>query len=438
MSMPNNSHQDTPPLCASDAPAGSALSGSATSTVAVAGAGLVGASAALVLARQGFAVTLIEPRPPQLQLGALGMDLRHIALSPASQELLQSLDVWQNLNAVAYQHMHVWEQWGVNELHFDATESGQGEIGWLVGMSPLACALWQVCQQHPLIDIVVGAIQDLQIAEQKPETGAIAGARNTPVKLQIKNDVNLSQLGVSEICVDFLLAADGAHSTIRRLLGLDVLTSPTGHFALATAVRTEASHQFTAWQRFLLDGPVAMLPGPDEHLSSIVWSQSEQNAWRMRDCSDLEFCRALEYATESKLGKIIDVDQRIVFPINQQRVKSCIADERVLFIGDAMRVVHPLAGLGVNLGFEDVVKLATVTKGQTDLGKKGLWQSYDRQRQARSRSMIRLLDTLQKFYAQSGPLTTLVRNLGIGSIGRLPALKLQIMREAQGLGPLGN
>ncbi len=384
-----------------------------SSSVVVAGAGLVGASCALGLASLGFPVTVIERAEPARNRGRLGMDIRNVALSPASAALLTELGIWPEHDLAPYQRMYVWEQWGGAALDFRAAEVGRAELGWLVEASALACRAWEALAVSPNIDLVLGEISDLDV-----------GAEGVDVSLK-SGDV---------IGADFLIAADGGRSVVRERLALPLKTMSVDQIALATVVRTERSHEHTAWQRFLTDGPLAFLPGPDEHLCSIVWSQSEANAARRLALAEDAFCRDIGVAIEHRLGEIQAVDQRLTFPLGQQRVENCAPLPRVVLVGDAMRVVHPLAGQGVNLGLEDVRALLDVADGQDDLAVPGLWRRFARQRQARSELMMQVFGNLKRIFGQTGPVTTLLRNVGVQTFNSLDIVKRQVMREAMGLG----
>ena len=384
------------------------------STIAVVGGGLVGASLALALARQGFDVTLVDRARPQRNCGALGIDIRNVALSPASQALLSEIDVWSGVQSVAYDRMCVWEQWGHSQVEFSAEEVGRTELGWLVELSPLVCAAWAQIEAQPSnIEILLAEIDDVVPAADR-------------VTLQ------LSDGGQRQF--DFLIAADGAQSIVRRALSVPVVKQTLDQVAIATVVQTQHSHEFTAWQRFLVDGPLAFLPSVHEHLCSVVWSQSQANAKRRLALDDAQFAKEIEFAFEARLGEVTAVDQRVSFPLMQQRVKDCAPHGRILLVGDALRVVHPLAGQGVNLGLEDVSAVLAVTAHQADLSVPGLWNKYARQRQARSAFMMQIMRSLQKLYGSDSPMLSLLRNLGVASFNVLPSIKHQVMREAMGLG----
>ncbi len=360
-------------------------------------------------------MTLIEPREPQVERGALGIDIRNVALSPASRLLLDAPGVWSELSPAPYRRMVVWEQWGTGRVEFDAAQVGRDELGWVVEMSPLVAALWRALGRQSGVTIRSGAIEQVEASDEAVAMSFADGAT---------------------AAFDFAVAADGARSVVRRALNVRVSEAPTGQVALATVVRTEHAHHHTAWQRFLLDGPLALLPSPDNHVCSVVWSQSPEQAQRRQTLDAAAFCGEISRASEWQLGRISDCDQRIAFPLMQQHVRNCAPHPRVLLVGDAMRVVHPLAGLGVNLGLEDVSALLETARGVDDLASASLWRRFARIRRARSAAMIQTLGLLQSLYAASGPGMSLLRNVGVHAFNALPALKHQVMREAMGLGPL--
>jgi len=379
--------------------------------VAVVGGGLVGATAALLLQQQGFPVTLIDRRRPQLNKGRLGLDIRNVALSPASRALLERAGIWPCTGVAPYYRMCIWEQWGTGVVHFDAAEAGVPALGWLLEMSPLLVGAWQRMQDTSEIELVEGNIADVLPGDSTVTVSMDHATRS----------------------FDFLIAADGAQSVVRKALGLDVVQQSLDQVAIATVVRTANPHEHTAWQRFGTEGPLALLPGPDEHLCSVVWSQTEASAQRRVHLEDDAFRHEIGLACEYCLGEVEAVDARFSFALSQQRVRRCAPHPRVLLIGDAMRVVHPLAGQGVNLGLEDVAALLRVAEQHRDLAASGIWRRFARQRQMRSRMMMQVMSSLQKIYTNPHPAMTLLRNVGVQSFDALPGLKRQVMREAMGL-----
>jgi 2-polyprenylphenol 6-hydroxylase len=386
--------------------------------VAVIGGGLIGAAAALGLARLARRVLLIEPAPPAAPPARHGLDIRTVAMSPASRELLESLGVWSSIVGAPYRRMEVWEERGTAAMVFDAAEVGRAELGWIVENGAAAAALWEVLRQQEQLTVCADEVEHVGPAEDAVTLEA--GGRTLTARL--------------------VIAADGAQSMVRRRLGVAVSTHDVGHVAIATLARTARPHQGVAYQRFLLDGPVALLPTRDPHASSVVWSQSPGEAERRRGLTDAAFCAELTRAVQGCLGAVVAVDRRVAFPLQQLLAATFNPHPRVLLIGDAARVLHPLAGLGANVGFEDVRDLLAVLERVPvagDAGAYGLWRGYDRQRSARARMMVALMDTLRRTYAQGDPLRQWLRNVGVAWLNRMTPIKRQIMMEAMGLGPVG-
>ena len=400
--------------------------------LAVVGAGLVGATAALLLAKRGYKVTLIDRQEPQPGPVGLGMDIRNVALSPASAELIKSIGVWPEAFAAAYDKMKIWEQWGVNDLLFDAADVDRSTLGWIVQVAPLLEGLWRQVrakmEEDAQFNVVLGQVLRIKTPLLR---GQLHERYDKKVTLAIQQ-----QDDVKHVVVDLIIAADGAESVVRKSLGVPATLIPTGQMALTTIVRTENNHQNTAWQKFLVEGPLALLPANDAHLCSVVWSQSEAACQRRLALTDEAFCRELEHAFESRLGKVKAVAQRQAFPLRQQLAETAMPHPRVVLIGDALRVVHPLAGLGVNLGFEDIAALLKIIQANPhflfDDPSAGL-NKFARQRHLRSESMLRALDALKRLYAQDQPAVSWLRNVGVGFFNKQLWLKRQVIREAMGL-----
>lgn len=393
-----------------------------TRSILVVGAGPVGAAAALSLAERGYPVILVDRTPPQPGASAFGIDVRNVALSPRSAALLQNIEAWPE-QAAAYHNMRVWEERGSSALDFDAASVNRQELGWLVEVGPLLERLWQRLEAHPNVQIVLGTTQCV-----------------TPRQHGIVLTVQPAKTGADEqvdapidLVADFLIACDGAHSAVRENLGVPLRYWRTGQMALTTVVRTQHPHGHTAWQRFLLDGPLALLPSKDPHLCSIVWSQSEDNAHARLALDDVDFCRLLTRASEGCLGEVQAVGPRQAFALHQQLAVTAYPHARALLLGDALRVIHPLAGLGVNLGFEDLQAMLDCLQSDTDLSTAGRWDKYARQRLLRSELVLRSLDGLQRLYAQDNPWVSWLRNAGVGWFGRRQWLQRKAIEEATGL-----
>jgi 2-octaprenylphenol hydroxylase len=393
--------------------------------IAVVGGGLIGAMAALGAARLGRRVALIEQAMPEPVLGTFGHDLRTVAVAPAAQALFAELGVWERLAPAPYRAMRIWDERGTATMAFDALEVDRRELGWIVENGPTLAVVWDWLRRQPNVTLCVGApVSSVTVATDR-------------VNLLLEGDAT----GARSIDARLVIAADGARSRVREALGVDAEVRETGHHALATVVRTECPHRGVAHQCFLPDGPVALLPGSDPELCSVVWSQSPREAARRQALDAAAFCSELTRATARCLGAVGAVDKRLVFPLTQMLARDMHPAPRVLLIGDAAHVLHPLAGLGANIGFEDVHALLDVIgrlPPDGDPGDASLWRVFARQRRVRAELMVGLMTTLQQLYVGADPLRQWLRNTGVRWLNGAPALKRQIMQEAMGLGPLAS
>jgi 2-octaprenylphenol hydroxylase len=384
----------------------------------VAGGGLIGAAAALGAGQQGRRVLLIEREQPQAIVGTFGVDIRNVSVSPASRALLESLGAWGEVPAAPYVTMRVWEEQGTQVLRFCADDVQRQELGWIVENGELVESLWQALSRCAGVTIALG-----ETIEQVTE--------------------HIDYMSVATATCEYrgrlLAAADGARSVVREQLAVTTSSYPTGHVALVTLLDAELPHQGVAHQRFLLDGPLALLPSVQPNKVSVVWSQSESAAQRRQSLPAEAFCAELGEASEFQLGQITACDDRYIFPLTQHLVSSFNPLPRVVLLGDAARVLHPLAGLGANVGFEDVrdflARLNALPNG-ADSGTRGMWKAFARHRRARAQLMLALMTTLRRVYAEDDPYLQWLRNLGVKLTMASGPVKRQVIREALGLGPL--
>ena len=385
--------------------------------VLVVGAGLVGLLVSLMLARRGYAVLLAEraaaaPSPPDWSSSLAQLPIRHVALSPASRRLLQEAQAWPESLAAPFDAMHVWEERGTARLEFEHPDAGR--LGWVVDHDGLQALLTQRAHAHPRIELCPHT--EITAIDAARTVTLTAGATDTSRSLT----------------PDLLLATDGAGSGVRKLLGVSAPATPTGHHALATLARMQKPHGGIARQRFLCAGPLALLPSPLPDVVSIVWSAPEAQVSRMRACAQAEFARALTHASEGVLGDVLDVGSRASFPIQQQLAARFAAAPGVLLLGDAARTLHPLAGQGVNLGFEDVARLLQL-HAEGRLFEPQAQQRFGASRRVRSRAMQFAMATLQRTYAQRGPFANWVRNQGVNWLAGSAFAQRMLIEQALGL-----
>jgi len=405
-----------------------------TLDVAVVGGGMVGAAAALALARAGFSTALLEARAPAAWDADAEVDLRVVGLAPSSVMLLDELGVWTSIRearAGPYSHMHVWDTESGAAIDFDAHSEGRDRLGYIVENNLVQWMLWQA----------LDAAQGCASAAGAGSAGAAAAGvrRLCPAEVhgfEAREDrIQLELASGGTLTAALLVAADGAASPLRQLAGIGTRGRDYAQRAVVAHVTTERPHEDTAWQRFLPGGPLALLPLADGR-SSIVWSLPEAEARRVLALDGQAFLDELGVASDFRLGRIVAATPRAAFPLKLQLAERYQADRFVL-LGDAAHAVHPLAGQGVNLGLRDVAELRdTLIDARAagrDIGAAHVLRRYARRRRSADTLDALGFDALARIYAWQSPVLVAARGMGVRLLDRLAPLKRKLSEHAAGL-----
>jgi 3-demethoxyubiquinol 3-hydroxylase len=397
------------------------LNTSRRADAAIVGGGVVGAACALALAQQGLQVTLIEEAEPPAWRSAEA-DPRVYAFAPDNAALFESIGVWnavRDTRAHPYQRMRVWDAAGGDELRFDADAFAVKQLGWIIEHALLQDKLWAALRQSNVTmrcpACVIALEQDGDSATLELDDGLRVEAR-------------------------IAIAADGGRSTLRELAGIATKAEDYRQRGVVAYVATEHSHEDTAWQRFLPTGPLAFLPcapWPEaQHVSSIVWTLPEAEAARVVALDGVAFAEEITRAFASRLGSVRPLSKRIAFPLRRQLAESYVAG-RVLAIGDAAHVVHPLAGQGVNLGLRDVSALraavAAANTRRTDWAAPHRLARWARARRSDAAASAYAFSAINRVFSNDDLTTTLLRGHALGFVGKIAPLNRALWRHAAGI-----
>ncbi|MBS7456127.1 FAD-dependent oxidoreductase [Coralloluteibacterium stylophorae] len=392
--------------------------------VAVVGAGVVGSAAALALAAEGLRVALVEARAPA-PWQAAPPDLRVYAFAPDNAGLLDRLGVWADIagtRAAAYRRMRVWDAAGGGELAFDAADLGREELGWIVEHALLVDRLWA---RLPAAGVRVLCPERVSAVAQDDASATLALESGARLRARL------------------VVAADGAASAVRGLLGIAVDTRDYRQQGVVGYVCTARPHARTAWQRFLPGGPLAFLPSAEGgldgaeagHVSSIVWSLPQDEAERVAALDDATFGAEVTRGFDARLGEVVPLSPRAAFPLRRVLARHYVAG-RVVLCGDAAHVVHPLAGQGVNLGLRDVAALQAAVRAALrrggDIGASRRLAAWQRARRSDNVLSAHAFETINRAFSNDALLPTLLRGRALGLAGRLPGLGPLLARHAVG------
>jgi 2-octaprenylphenol hydroxylase len=378
--------------------------------VVVVGAGIVGLSAAIAMQQQGFAVALMDAG--DLAMPQADVEPRVYAINQASEQLWQRLGVWSSFDAgriSPYQHMHVWDERSGASIDFDARMVAKAKLGSILDESVIKRGLLQVLQ-----GLSVACFPRTKISFLKEEPlGILLGTAQ------------------ERYFAKLVIIADGAESPCRDLLGVPMVRWSYHQHAVVTRVETTKPHQETAYQVFRPKGPLAFLPLKEPNQCSIVWSTSKAEAQELLNLQNEQFEAKIATALGSRLGDCRLLAPRLSFPLSMRHAKQ-YSGAHWLLMGDAAHTIHPLAGLGLNLGLAD---LASWLRDLKTNRQPAVWSSkqlaaYQRERKAALWQMIAFMDGLKALFAN--PLAPIValRRFGLVALDKQPALKRWLIEQA--------
>lgn len=387
--------------------------------IIIIGGGMVGATVALGLAKQGLNLALIEKKPlPTFTLNS-AYDLRISAISQGSIQLLQQLDVWDAISAMRtcpYTALETWEIDGFNTA-FSASEIGLEKLGDMVENNVTQIGLWQALQQYPNCQQTVGF--------QK-----ISANREEDLWMITVDDKTFS--------APIIIAADGANSQARQWAGIGLTSWQYRQHCLLATITCENPAPPATWQQFYPSGPRALLPLSGNN-GCIVWYDSPQQIAELKalplEKLTLEIERNFPTRLTTELGKI-QVQASGSFPLTRQHAQHYVQNGVVL-IGDSAHTINPLAGQGVNLGFKDVKALLEVIEQAVRKGEnftdEAVLKRYEHKRKTDNLLMQTGMDVFYKAFKTEILPIKVARNLGLVFTEKFTPLKKQILKYAIGI-----
>ena len=393
--------------------------------IAIVGGGMVGASLALLLAKQPhpWRILMVEANPQQ-QAGdtfAPSFDDRSTALSYSTRETFQAVGLWSQLQrrAAAITQIQVSDRGHLASTRLRADEQGFDAYGHVVENRCLGNVL-----QRALGDTGVEIAAPAAVDAVKVVRGGVQLAlshRRQPVQAEL------------------LVIADGAQSATRDKLGIAASIQDCGQTGLIANIALSEPHNGVAYERFTDQGPMALLPLPDRAgvgRSALVWSLSPERAKHLQSCSEAEFLAELQRSFGYRQGRLTAVGERQLYPLKLVQTREQVR-RSVAVVGNAAHSLHPVAGQGFNLALRDVAALAGVLgEGATRArspGELSLLQGYVHRQRVDQGRTIAASNWLPKLFAMPSPAVAAARGLGLLAMDMVPAVRGRFARYGMGL-----
>jgi len=390
--------------------------------VVIAGGGMIGTSLALALAPLGLRVAVVEA-VARSDSAQPSFDDRSTALSRSTQRMFEAMGLWDQIVAAStpIRSIHVSDQGRFGFSHINAEQQNVEALGYVVINRVLGAVLQSAMKKLEDVEVICpGRIVDIGLA---PE-------RATAI-------VELAGGVRRDLACKLLVAADGAGSAVREMMGISVLKSEYGQRAIIGNVLPGNRLENRAFERFTAQGPLAVLPVADGR-AGFVWTVSEHDAERVLSLGDDAFLEELQEAFGYRLGTFSKVGKRASYPLTLSKAMRLTATRSVL-IGNAAHGLHPVSAQGFNLGMRDVAALcdciADACRESTaaDVGDDLLLARYARWRLSDQKKLVRFTDSLVRLFGSSRPTLRVLRNIGMLGFDLVPGVRSVFAKHTMGL-----
>jgi 2-octaprenyl-6-methoxyphenol hydroxylase len=393
--------------------------------IVIAGGGMIGTSLALALAPLGLRVAVVEAiaRRDHQQPS---FDDRSTALSRSTQRMFEAMGLWDDVVAAStpIASIHVSDKGRFGFSHINAEEQGVEALGYVVINRVLGEVLQSTLSAARNIDVYCPA--RIESIELGPEQASATLS---------------SDDGDQTLTSRLLVAADGANSAVREMMGISVQQREYGQRAVIGNLLPEKSLQHRAFERFTPQGPLAILPIADDR-AGFVWTVDEHDADRVMALDDDEFLAEIQEEFGYRLGMFSRVGTRASYPLILSKAVRLTATRSVL-IGNSAHGLHPVSAQGFNLGMRDVAALCdciadVATKGSdpgdaADPGDAQLLARYAEWRRADQQKLVHFTDNLVRLFGSSRPGLRTLRNIAMIGFDLIPGVRPMFAKHTMGL-----
>ena len=389
--------------------------------IIVVGAGINGKVMSLAAAHQGFSVGLIDQKKI-IEDTPQKFDGRAYAIAFSSIRMLKNLHLWDKISKTAQPILNIRVSHGTltggpssSSITFKNADIEESPMAHMVEDRYLRQCLSSEIKKNNLVEVI----------EQK-QVGQI-------IDYNAKKQLILSDS--SKIQASLVVASDGIASPISKIMGIRKTGWRYKQSGLVCAVQQEYCSKNTAYQHFLPEGPLAILP-LQNNIASIVWTENIQNASTISKMTDDEYLEALHKRFGDFLGQLKLTGKRSSFPLSLSIAEKYVTNNFAV-IGDAAHGYHPIAGQGLNAGFRDVAALVDVITSARDRGENfsslNVLNRYQEWRRFDNQTLGFATDNFNKMFSSYNPLLRSVRNFGMKIIEKSGYGKRAFMKQAAGL-----
>lgn len=393
--------------------------------IVIVGGGLVGTTLAISLQYSPWRVALIEAYLPKQHQQATE-DMRSLALTDTSQKILDTLQIWQNIAALAtpIKKIHVSEAKRFGKTVLDSQELGLRDFGYVIPIPYLYQALQKELERTDMPgDDKKNNTHRIELI--RPATVKLIERKDNFWELDVHSDIGAQSI-IEKIQTTLVIAADGDRSFIRESLYLPIEKTDYHQTAIVTTALTSLGHNNTAYERFTSKGVLATLPLQKNRVA-VIWTVPDEQAENIKNNLLAETQSAMGY----RLGKFSDLGNIQTYPLKEIQAETQTLPGLFL-LGNAAHVLHPIAAQGLNLSLRDAVILGSLLQKKSDLNNPEISKIYLDTRKADQEQTEQFTDRLVKLFTPQFLPISILRSLGLLAFDLFPSAKRKFCLKRMG------
>lgn len=383
--------------------------------IAVLGDSLIGLLSALVLSKNKNNIYIFRNIQEDSERENIE---RYFSINLLSKYMLMKSGIWENIESNGiqpYKKIITWSDTG-NEVTFNSRSISYDYLGYIIKESSIKQAIEEKLSK--LKNITIKSIEEVSYIDQSENN--------------IINFINKKKLKY-----DLLLLADARNFNIFNNLEINRITHDYNQSALVINLKLENPiSEKIAFQRFADNQIQGLLPISSSEFN-LIWSINSSEVDNLFNKDKVSLTKILNNQLSSRIGNIVQISDRIVFPLSGFYVKSYVYNN-IILIGGSAHSVHPLAGLGLNMGIQDIFILDTALNHNknTHINEKSL-NYYNRNCIKNNKKLFYTINFLKKFY-ENELLSLSVKFKALDFFNKSLILKSQVIEEATGIKTLNS
>ena len=368
--------------------------------IVISGAGILGCYISCALSLQGIDSIVLEKKDDEVE-----DSVRTITLNPFSKNLLDKIGIENDYSMI--NKMEVKDFDGTGKIVFTSSEIGMDHLAYVSDFATLLMAIRKKASEKILY-------------------------KEEIININNKGDLNEVTLSSGKVIkTNLIISSDGKNSKLAN----KIPKSDKDYFqtALTFLASAEKDMNMSAFQIFSDNGICAFMPTrkKGEDLVTVVWSISDdliENGYE-------DFIEENLEKISRKIGNSFQIRSKVQSFKLSSHNRSSYIDFPVVLVGDSAHSIHPLAGQGINLGFEDansLVKKIIKTNDSDTINFKESLNTYSNERRLQNEIMLKTMDGFVALFNERNPYIRFLRNFGLNAFNQSKFLKSFFVKAASG------